>query len=441
MPPRGERQGFKIGRNGRRYWIASQAERQDTMDYPEKSIELPGRGPLPKGETEAERAELDEINRLCGEHTAKLNAWIERQAKTLADDPLETRTKYDGSVKSGCRVFQEHKLSPFNQRMKFNTQKTCLSFLRLIEATAGHLRFRNVTIPLVQSWYVDWRSADFDGDDEHIKRAHEGVSTFRQMVYFLAAMRRYEGVDKLAAELQLVSFEKPTARTQAVTYAQAQAFCAAAEKMAELGKMAPERALDMQIGLMAQFELILRERDVIGEWAKKHDKRRLPVGITVIEHGDDAWAGYFTWENFHGWRWVMKTSKSRYREVGDFRLQNYGLLFPLLERVPRERRIGAVIKSPDGILPMSARGYYDSYRRIAEFAGFPKDLWKMDSRAGGATEADEAGAAFTDIQGAMTHKPGSKQTHTYIRSGPSRKIDAVAGARAKKRATDDGGTA
>jgi hypothetical protein len=34
------------------------------------------------------------------------------------------------------------------------------------------------------------------------------------------------------------------------------------------------------------------------------------------------------------------------------------------------------------------------FRQIARAAGIPDDVWNMDSRAGGATEADEAGAAL-----------------------------------------------
>lgn len=405
------------------------------MDFPDATIELPGRGPLPSWEaaTADERAELALINELCAGHNARLLAWIEERTRLAASGAAgETRTRYDGTVRSGCRIFQEHKLSPFNTRFKFNTQKTCLSFLRLIEATAGHHLFRNVTVPLVSSWYEDWRAPDFDGDDEHIKRAHEGVSTLRQVVYFLAAMRKYDGVQKLAAELQLVQFEKPQARTQEMTYEQAVAFCRAADDLAQKGLMPAERALAMQIGMMTQFELMLREKDVIGEWAAAGAKRRLPSSITVLDLGAEAWAGYYTWENIPGWRWVMRTSKSRFRETGDFRLQNYGLLFPLLERVPHEQRTGAIVKGERG-LPIRARSYSNWFREIATVAKLPRDVWKMDGRAGGASEAKRGLASIDDIQDALTHKTPA-MTRRYIRTGRADGIDAVARARAAVRA-------
>jgi hypothetical protein len=65
----------------------------------------------------------------------------------------------------------------------------------------------------------------------------------------------------------------------------------------------------------AQFELLLRQKDIIGDWGGPNGEK---------------WTGYFTWENIPGWHWRMKTSKSKYRTAADFDLQRYMLLFPLL---------------------------------------------------------------------------------------------------------------
>jgi hypothetical protein len=61
----------------------------------------------------------------------------------------------------------------------------------------------------------------------------------------------------------------------------------------------------------------------------------------------------------------------------------------------------------------------------------------MDTRAGGATEAEESGASLDAIQGALTH---SKQDTTlrYIRRRTT-KIADVAQARSQKRAADERG--
>src|SRR5215471_4731155 len=93
-----------------------------------------------------------------------------------------------------------------------------------------------------------------------------------------------------------------------------------------------------------KFELMLRQMDIIGEWAKANANRKLPIGITTLEVKGEIWASFFIWENIPGWRCRMKTSKSMYRSAAAFDLTKYDLLFPLLDAVPHESRTGAILK-------------------------------------------------------------------------------------------------
>jgi len=75
-------------------------------------------------------------------------------------------------------------------------------------------------------------------------------------------------------------------------------------------------------------------------------------------------------------------------------------------------------------------------RDRAAFVTQPGEVYNMDSRAGGTTEADESGASIKAIQGALTHSK-TDTTLRYIRRR-STKIAEVAAARSSKRATDHG---
>src|ERR1700733_2530101 len=72
--------------------------------------------------------------------------------------------------------------------------------------------------------------------------------------------------------------------------------------------------------------------------------RKLPVGIPMLDRGHEIWVGFFTWENVPGWRWRVKTSKSKYRSAAAFDLTKYTLLMPLLEAVPDDQHAGAIVK-------------------------------------------------------------------------------------------------
>jgi hypothetical protein len=77
---------------------------------------------------------------------------------------------------------------------------------------------------------------------------------------------------------------------------------------------------------------------------------------------------------------------------------------------------------------MRERSYRKWFRQIARAAGILDDVWSMDSRAGGATEAEQAGASRTAIQANLTHS-GGDMTRRDLRGDDQRKIVEVAEAR------------
>lgn len=402
------------------------------MGYPDTCVALPP------------DASEEELQTLCQEHTARLREHIDR----LRSDPAQpqTKTRYDGTMMSACRIYQEHPLSDFHD-VKFTTQKFYLTCLRRIEATVGRRLIRNLTKADFKNWYKEWRKPEItvgkDGKPivgpERIDRAHDTMAMVRTVIYFMASMANAE-CELVAKRLEKVKFEKGGAREGELTYAHVASFIRTAFELSDKGVMPRQRALTMTIGVAAQFELMLRQMDIIGEWAPIGASRKLPAGIVTLDWPQlaptEQWAGFFTWENIAGWRWRMKTSKSKYRAAQDFDLTRHSLLLPLLDGVPLHERSGAIIKGERG-LPVRARSYYNWFKDIAEPAGIPAEVWNMDARAGGATEAEEAGATVKMIQGALTHSKEST-TLRYIRRRSEKITGAVADLRSAKRAAESG---
>jgi hypothetical protein len=436
MPPRGRKPGFKIGRHGLPYWIASQVTR-DPMGFPDTCIALPP------------DATDDELASLCQEHTARLREHIAAEKKRLAADDTEAqpllRTRYDGTMRSACLIYQEHPLSRFH-RVKHNTRRGYLADMKVIIESVGARLIKNVTVLDIENWYVQWRKGVVFIDPqtgeqtigpERIDRAHNAVAMVRTVLRFMAALRHPE-CKVLAEELSKIQFERGAAREHELTYQQVRAFIRTAFEMADKGSIERDRALYLAIGTAAQFELMLRQKDIIGDWAPRRQDTRYPAGITILHHDDETWSGFFTWESIPGWRWRTKTSKSKYRSAADFDLTLYDLLFPLLELVPNEQRHGPIIKGEHG-LPIRYRTYNKNFRKIAEVAGIPFEVQNRDARAGGITEAEEAGAPLEDIQMGATHQD-KKQTLSYVRRR-SKKIAKLAEVRKLARTSEGGGTA
>ena len=387
----------------------------------------------------------DELAELCQGHTARLRAHIAADQKKLEadeEDQPALKTRYDGSMRAACLIYQEHPLSRFHT-VKHNTRRGYLADHKVILESVGARLIKNVTVLDVENWYRQWRKGvvyvDDDGKEsvgpERIDRAHNAVAMVRTVLRFMSALRHAD-CKLLAEELAKVQFERGGARQEELTYRRARDFIRTAFEMADKGVIERDRALNMSIGTAAQFKMMLRQKDIIGDWSPRKADIRFPAGISLLQLEEETWSGFFTWENIPGWRWRTKTSKSKYRAAAVFDLTAYDLLIPLLELVPMDQRAGAIVKGEHG-LPIRYRTYAKTFRKIAAVAGIPFEVKSMDARTGGITEAEEAGAPLEDIQAGATHED-KKTTLRYIRRR-TKKIASLAVARKASRIADEGG--
>ena len=157
---------FRELKGGRQpYWVAKQVVR-DTMGFPDKTIRLP------MGATE------ETLAALCLEYTARLHVWIAEAGKEHL-----TFTRYDGTVLTLSRIYQEHPELPFHE-VKHNTRKTYTDSLKVIEANIGKRLVRNLTVVDVRRYYKNWRRPKAPGRNERIDRAHDAVSMLRTILRF-----------------------------------------------------------------------------------------------------------------------------------------------------------------------------------------------------------------------------------------------------------------
>ncbi|TBW39025.1 hypothetical protein EYW49_07800 [Siculibacillus lacustris] len=82
--------------------------------------------------------------------------------------------------------------------------------------------------------------------------------------------------------------------------------------------------------------------------------------------------------------------------------------------------------------PYSPGIFAKTWRKIADAAGIPKEVWNRDSRAGAVSEGDEAGATLGELQRMAGHTT-SKITQRYRRGENVVSSQELAGLRAEKR--------
>lgn len=177
--------------------------------------------------------------------------------------------------------------------------------------------------------------------------------------------------------------------------------------LAHVAKAVEKGLLSMAITTLAQFEFTERRTHIIGTWEGRQ------------------------WRP--GWLWtqVTKDWQITYHQtkVGrverQFDLKGTPALLELLQRIPEERRAGAIIICERTGKQWRERHYIQVFREIAREIGMPDSIWSMDMRAGGATEAGNLqGVTSMDIQAAGGWKD-PKMAARYTRDGNARSARVI----------------
>jgi hypothetical protein len=289
--------GFKRGRTTCRTGTRSRSAK-DPMGFPDTCIALP-----PDASDERDRRALP------GTHRAAARAHRAGSRKSRRADSLKTR--YDGTMTSACRIYQEHPLSRLHDVK--HTRARLPEGLRVIEATVGAAadpqRDRARRARLVQRMAQAGTSRIAAG--AHRSRARRGRDgAHRDLLHGRAAQ---SDCKLLAEELERQVREGRRARGGA-DLQQAAPSSAPRSSFAPRAHHAADRARshgDRRRRAVRADAAPERTSSASGRRPARRASCRPASRARMLE--GETWAGFFTWENIAGWRWRMKTSKSKYR--------------------------------------------------------------------------------------------------------------------------------
>lgn len=375
------------------YWICG--EDAARKGYPVKTVALPSSWELPQ------------LSARCVILQQELRQWLANRAPERTHAPA-------GTVSWLCRSFETDEASPFHE-LRPDTRRFYSKYAQQLVDMAGDQQLDDVTGSEVRRWYREWEKA------KGKRSAYAGIQTLRRVVSYGCELRNTASFD-LAKMLERMEFKAPRARKMRPTHEQITAVRAAAH---EAGR--PSIALAVAL----QFELGLRQKDVIGEWRRLKAGEQAPGAIT-----DNGWIWDWglTWNHISARRLLQKpTSKSNGEEIAEHDLN----LHPqILAELP-PRLVGPIVVDERSGLPWRASHFSHTFRKIARAAGWPDGLWNMDSRAGAVSEAFDAGADPVDVMRTATHTQMTT-TMLYAR-GAVVQSSRVAELRAARRRQQDGG--
>lgn len=334
--------------------------------------------------TDADHAYL---SHRCNELQDDMLSWGHRDAVTVA--------VFDGTLRTLIACYLHDKDSPFH-KVRYGTRRSYRrQFDRIIEKH-GDTDLETIKARTLLGWHQEWGSAG------RVSMGHSFVAKLRIIINFGATYIEDEQCERLAGVLHRMKFPMGKARQDFLT----------AEMVVAIRAACHEKGYhSIALAQAIQFELMLRQKDVIGEWVPLAEP-----GLSKDTHGQQKWLRGITWSEIDRNLILRHVTSKRQKEVeADIKLAPMVLeeLRLINGDLPSS---GPVIINETNGRPYSAETFRYRWRKMATAAGVPKSIRNMDSRAGAITEASDAGAPLEHIRHAATHSDIS-MTQRYSRGG------------------------
>lgn len=319
----------------------------------------------------------------------------------------------DGTLRGLIHAYQTDALSTY-RKLRYHVRVRQDQMLRRVAAKHGDAELAQIKARTILEWHKQWSD-----DGKKLAVGHFLIAQLRVMCGFGMTILEDEQCERLSVVLSKMRFPSPRPRTERLTADQAVAIRAMAHEFAR-----PSIALAQAF----QFDLMLRQKDCIGEWVPMAEP-----GVSDIFRGNDKWLHGLRWEEIDQ-NLILRHYTSKKDKPLEVDLNLAPMVMEELSRmaaIDPGKKKGAVIVCETTGRPWISGEYRRHWRLIADAVGIPKSVKNMDSRAGGISEATDAGAELEHVRHAATHSNIS-MTQRYSR-GATEKIANVMQLRAEHR--------
>lgn len=329
----------------------------------------------------------------CIQLQAEMDAWLTGRA--------EHTQKFDGTIGRLLRIYQLDEDSPYHG-LKASSRHPYDIYLRMLAKGIGTRRIDAIDGRDLRRWHKEWSEPAAPGQKRRIAAAKMAMTVLKTALTFGKACR-LAGCADLKSIFDDFDLPAPRPRTQAPTAGEVTRARAAAHKLGH----APAA-----LAYAIQFEGAQRQYDIVGQWVPLEDKRP-----SAILRGKEKWVGP-TWAQVDS-SLVLRLTPSKTEDTTevsvaiDFRV--CPMVMEELARLPLEKLSGPLIVNPRTGLPYRQWYFRDLWRRVANECGIDKAVWNRDLRAGGVTEAREAGAPTDDVAKQAGHSDKRMTARVYDR--------------------------
>jgi hypothetical protein len=278
--------------------------------------------------------------------------------------------------------------------LRYHVRMNHESMLRRLTDQHGKTELSAIRARDIKLWHMGWS----EGGKLSVAKAF--LSQLSTMCGFGLTMLENEECERLSLVLSKLRFPSPKPRKERVTAQQATA----------IRMMAHEFGWhSIALAQAFQFELMLRQKDVIGEMVPFTEP-----GESDIRFRGQKWLRGIRWEEVNENLILTHTTSKKQKDIkADLKISP--MIVEELAFLGGRKASGAIVINEITGAPWSAAEFRRKWRIVADAAGVPKEVRSMDSRAGGISEAFEAGVDRDHIRQSATHSDVS-QTEDYNRT-------------------------
>jgi hypothetical protein len=302
---------------------------------------------------------------------------------------------FDGTLRSLIGCYQADPDSTY-QRVRFRTREHYRSLMLRIDADYGDDLLGSIKARDLLRWHENWTKRG-------VAMAHSVMGMLRTLVNFGAIYLEDPECERLSGVLAKMRFKVAKPRETRLTAEQANAVRAMAHKMGR-----PSIALAQAF----QFEVMLRQKDVIGEWVPRSEP-----GMSDVTHLGDKWLWGIRWSEIDQNLILRHTTSKRGKNIevnlrlAPMVMEEINLLFNQAKEIGTKTGSEEITLPASGPIivcefsgrPWTTHEFRRWWRKVADACSIPKNIKNMDSRAGAISEATDAGAELEHVRHAATH--------------------------------------
>lgn len=337
--------------------------------------------------------------------------YIQSECRRLHDEMLafgkSDAAGFDGTVSGLIRCYLTDPESPFHG-LRHVTKKSYRLLCTMHDRDCGERALAALGGRDFKRWYEGWRWPEGKDGPDRAPIAHARITMIRTLLRFGIAFEVEQDLGtahcaRLKAIISEMEFQKGSPRTETIDAQQCADICAAAHRL-ELHSIALAQAL--------QFELAVRQKDVIGEWVPISE----PGLSNVTNNHRQKWLYGIRWDEI-GADMILthKMTKSRKGKVLEFDLDLYPMVKAEIARISTDLRTGPLVVCDITGRPWKQSHFRQKWRDCADAAGIPRHIQNMDSRAGGTTEAIDATGGDVEAARKQAGHSDSRTTQRYSR--------------------------